>query len=97
MNRVTVTATYDGREYIASKTYDKAIEYDTIESIVDQYRYMKATLVGTGAICLMIDRKTNIGISGMKTIQVRREFDIDPKPTVSPHSMAYRDTDDWDY
>lgn len=97
MNRVTVTAVYDNREYVASKTYDKAIEYDTIESIVDQYRYMKATIVGTGAICLMVDRETDIGISSMKTIQVRREFDIESEPRVSPHSMAYRDTDDWEY
>lgn len=97
MNRVTVIATYNGQEYIASKTYDKAIEYDTIESIVDQHRYMKATIVGTGAICLMVDRQTHIGISGMKTIQVKREFDIDPKPRVSPHSLVYRDTDDWEY
>jgi len=97
MNRVTVTATYDGQEYIAAKTYDKAVEYDTIETIVDQRRYMKATIVGTGAICLMVDRETDIGIASMKTVQVKRDFDINPKPTVSPHSLVYRDTDDWEY
>jgi hypothetical protein len=97
MNRVTVIATYDGREYVASKTYDKAVEYDTVESIVDQHRYMKATIVGTGAVCLMVDRETDIGISGMKVTQVKRDFDIDPSPTVSDHAWLYRDTDDFEY
>ena len=97
MNRVTVIAEYDGQQYVASKTYDKADQYDTIESTVDQHRYMKATIVGTGAVCLMVDKETDIGISGMRVTQVKRDFDIERQPTISPHSQAWQDTDDWEY
>jgi hypothetical protein len=97
MNRITVVAEYDNKMYVASKTYDKADQLDIVESTVDQYRYMKATIVGTGAICLMVDRETNIGISGMRVTQVTRDFDIEKEPTISSHSQAWGDTDDWDY
>lgn len=97
MNRVTVTATYDGQEYQAAKTYETSEQFETATSIVDQSRYIKATMMGTGAICAIIDRETDTVIHQMQVIKVLREFDIDQRPSVSPAYSMYEGTDDYEY
>jgi hypothetical protein len=97
MNRVTVTATYDGQEYQAAKTYETSEQFETATSIVDQSRYIKATMMGTGAICAIIDRETDTIIHQMQVIKVLREFDIDQRSPVSPAYSMYEGTDDYEY
>lgn len=97
MNRVTVTATYDGQDYTASKTYETSEQFETVTSIVDQSRYIKATIVGTGAICSIIERETDTIIHQMPVTKVVREFDIDRRPPVSPAHSMYEGTDDFEY
>ena len=97
MNRISVTAIYDGREYTAAKRYETLKQLDTVTAIVDQYRYIKATIVGTGAICAIIDRETDTIIHQMQVTKIVKEFDIDKRPPVSPAHTMYEGTDDFEY
>ena len=54
-------------------------------------------MMGTGAICSIIERETDTIIHQMPVTKVVREFDIDQRPPVSPAHSMYDGTDDYEY